>query len=270
MKISISALSIAYGLTPEALRYYEEKGLLTPERTASSGFRKYTLEDVKRLGIIKSMQRQGFSLEEIRSILTGCPRAELIGMMDEKRRQLREQISLSSAIYNRLIAAADLMRDSAKLDLQPRLAPGCAAYVLDYDSFSAMWGQVTTSQLLRSLIDALPLSSYTTVVPREMLAGQDAHLRYGVCVPAEYLTVVAADFSQMHMCAGPQTVRVAYELRPPERRTILPAVEAARAFLKEQGLTPVCPAYTREYAWLVDEHGQKRHFSELIVPAAKM
>ncbi len=25
MKISISALSIAYGLTPEALRYYEEK-----------------------------------------------------------------------------------------------------------------------------------------------------------------------------------------------------------------------------------------------------
>lgn len=30
MKISISALSIAYGLTPEALRYYEEKGLLSP------------------------------------------------------------------------------------------------------------------------------------------------------------------------------------------------------------------------------------------------
>ena len=32
MKISISALSIAYGLTPEALRYYEEKGLLSPDR----------------------------------------------------------------------------------------------------------------------------------------------------------------------------------------------------------------------------------------------
>ena len=37
MKISISALSIAYGLTPEALRYYEEKGLLSPDRAASSG-----------------------------------------------------------------------------------------------------------------------------------------------------------------------------------------------------------------------------------------
>ena len=57
MKISISALSIAYGLTPEALRYYEEKGLLTPDRTASSGFRKFSIQDVQVLGIIKSLQR---------------------------------------------------------------------------------------------------------------------------------------------------------------------------------------------------------------------
>ena len=45
MKISISALSIAYGLTPEALRYYEEKGLLSPDRAASSGFRRFSIAD---------------------------------------------------------------------------------------------------------------------------------------------------------------------------------------------------------------------------------
>ena len=69
MKISISALSIAYGLTPEALRYYEEKGLLSPDRAASSGFRRFSIADVQRLGIIKSLQRQGFSLDEIKRIL---------------------------------------------------------------------------------------------------------------------------------------------------------------------------------------------------------
>ena len=66
MKISISALSIAYGLTPEALRYYEEKGLLSPDRAASSGLRRFSIADVQRLGIIKSLQRQGFSLDEIK------------------------------------------------------------------------------------------------------------------------------------------------------------------------------------------------------------
>ena len=79
MKISISALSIAYGLTPEALRYYEEKGLLMPDRTPSSGFRRFSLEDVQLLGIIKSLQRQGFSLDEIRRIAkSGIALPELI------------------------------------------------------------------------------------------------------------------------------------------------------------------------------------------------
>ena len=95
-------------------------------------------------------------------------------------------------------------------------------------------------------------------------------MRFGLCAPAEYLTAIAADFSRMRMLAGPLCVRVAYELRPPERRTILPAVEAAQAFMRSEGLTPVCDAYTREYAWLVDEQGQKRHFSELIIPAARL
>ncbi|MDO4484663.1 MAG: MerR family transcriptional regulator [Clostridia bacterium] len=62
MKISISSLSVAYGLTPEALRYYEEKGLLTPERANGKGYRQFTLNDVQLLGFIKSYQRQGFSL----------------------------------------------------------------------------------------------------------------------------------------------------------------------------------------------------------------
>ena len=90
MKISISALSIAYGLTPEALRYYEEKGLLSPDRTTSSGFRRFSIADVQRLGIIKGLQRQGFSLDEIKRIMTHCPLAELVAMMDEKRAALRE------------------------------------------------------------------------------------------------------------------------------------------------------------------------------------
>ena len=121
MKISISALSIAYGLTPEALRYYEEKGLLSPDRTASSGFRRFSIADVQRLGIIKSLQRQGFSLDEIKRIMTHCPLAELVTMMDEKRAALREQIAQQNAVYERMTCGTDLLRDCDRLSMQPRL-----------------------------------------------------------------------------------------------------------------------------------------------------
>lgn len=268
MKISISALSIAYSLTPEALRYYEEKGLLAPERTASSGFRKFSFEDIKRLGIIKSMQRQGFSLEEIKTIVTGCTQQELIAMMDEKRVMLREQITMSNAILSRLTAGSDLLRDSALLDMKPRLCTGCAAYVHDFESFQEMWRCVPTSPLLRSLIDALPLTSYCTIVPRAAISDRETELRAGICAPAEYLAAIQADFSQLRMCAGPRSVRIVYELSPPAKTSIRPALSAARAFLQEHALTPVCDGYTREYAWFVEADGRKRHFSELIIPVA--
>ena len=175
MKISISALSIAYGLTPEALRYYEEKGLLTPQRTSSGGFRKFSSVDIQMLGIIKSLQRQGFSLDEIRRIAKeGLPLSELISMMDEKRGQMGEQIVMLNAIRNRLTSCTDLLRDHERLLMQPRICQGCAAYLADYDSVPALWQSVPKSPLLKELIDALPLTSYCTILPLSCLKGESS------------------------------------------------------------------------------------------------
>ena len=242
MKISISALSIAYGLTPEALRYYEEKGLLSPDRTASSGFRRFSIADVQRLGIIKGLQRQGFSLDEIKRIMTHCPLAELVAMMDEKRAALRA------------------------LSMQPRLCAGSAGYLIDFDSVSALWASVPKLPILKALIDALPLTSYCTIIPPALLTGGSAAARVGIVAPAEFMHVIHADFSQMRLSAGPQTVRTIFELRPPEESSLQPIVDLNRELLQAHHLTPVCEGYTRQYAWFVDDDGQMRHYSELIIP----
>ena len=267
MKISISALSIAYGLTPEALRYYEEKGLLSPERTAASGFRKFSISDVQVLGIIKSLQRQGFSLDEIKRVLkTGVTLEELLAMMDEKRSQLREQVSLSSAILARLTACTDLLRDSERLLEKPRLCQGAAAYLIDFDSVPALWQSVPSMPILKDLIEALPLSSYCTIVPLARLEGQDVPLRIGVCAPVEFAALIHADFSQMRMSAGPRSVRVLFDLNPPQRTSMAPVLRTALAFIRDNGLTPICEGYTRQFSWHVDENGTQRQFSELIIP----
>ena len=267
MKISISALSIAYGLTPEALRYYEEKGLLTPERTSSGGFRKFSSVDIQMLGIIKSLQRQGFSLDEIRQIAkTGLSLPDLIAMMDEKRAQMGEQIMMLSAIRNRLTRCTDLLRDHAHLLMKPRICQGCAAYLVDYDSVAALWQSVPKSPLLKDLIDALPLSSYCTILPLPLLKGEDMPTRTGICAPAQYAALIHADFSKMRMSAGPRSVRMLFDLQPPERTSMQPVIAAVQAYLKENNLTPAAEGYTRQYSWHVDETGRQRQFSELIVP----
>ena len=266
MKISISALSIAYGLSSEALRYYEEKGLLTPERTSSSGFRKFSMEDVQRVGIIKSLQRQGFSLDEIKHIMSACSLSELISLMDEKRAQLAEQITLSLSIRSRLNQTTDLLRDSQSLNMKPRLCPGCAAYLIDFDSVEELWRDVPKNDLLKPLIDALPLTSYCTTIPLSHLEGQNTPLRKGICAPAEYAAVINADFSRMRMSAGPRSVRVLFELVLPNQRTLEPVIDCARSFIREQKLTPIADGYTRQYIWFTDENSNKRQYSELIIP----
>lgn len=266
MKISISALSVAYGLTSEALRYYEEKELLMPDRTSAGGHRRFSIADMQRLGIIKSLQRQGFSLDEVREVMTCCSKDQLIAMMDEKRAQFNREITHARAIHARLTASTDLLRDSDRLLMRPRLCQGGAAYLLGFDSVAALWKSVPAMPLLKDLIDALPLTSYCTIVPLGRLQGEDLPMRTGIVAPAEYLTLIQADLSQMRVSAGPRMVRTLFELCPPKDGPIEPVIRAAQAFIAREGLTPVSDGYTRQHTWYTNEHGKACHFAELFIP----
>jgi DNA-binding transcriptional MerR regulator len=60
---SVSELAKEVALTPQALRFYEEKGLLKPAR--SGGARVYTYRDRARLKLILKLRRLGFSLDDV-------------------------------------------------------------------------------------------------------------------------------------------------------------------------------------------------------------
>ncbi len=66
--LSVGEVAEALGLTPRTIKYYEELGLLRPERT-SGNYRSYTERDVERLSRIKRMRAIGLSLATIREAL---------------------------------------------------------------------------------------------------------------------------------------------------------------------------------------------------------
>ena len=58
------------GVTQRTLRFYEEKGLLTPADRMEGGFRLYSDADVARIRLIKQLQQLlGFSLAEIKEMV---------------------------------------------------------------------------------------------------------------------------------------------------------------------------------------------------------
>ncbi len=69
---SISELATEFAITTRSIRFYEEKGLLRPERT-SGNQRRYAPKDRTRLKLILRGRRFGYALDEI---------AKMIGLAD--------------------------------------------------------------------------------------------------------------------------------------------------------------------------------------------
>ena len=68
--MKIGQAAAASGCHIETIRYYERIGLLPHPARSVSGYREYLPEEVDRLRFITRGRELGFSLEEIRSLLT--------------------------------------------------------------------------------------------------------------------------------------------------------------------------------------------------------
>ncbi len=64
---SIRDLAAEFGLTPRALRFYEDRGLLSPQRRGTQ--RVFDSRDRVRVALIVRGRRLGFSLDEIATII---------------------------------------------------------------------------------------------------------------------------------------------------------------------------------------------------------
>ena len=65
--LSIGEAARQFGLTPRALRFYESKRLIAPQRHGA--IRLYRRTDCERLGLILTGRRLGFTLAEIGALL---------------------------------------------------------------------------------------------------------------------------------------------------------------------------------------------------------
>ena len=67
--MTIGTLAKTAGVNVETVRYYQRVGLVRVPGKAPRGIRRYTAQDLGRIGFIKRAQELGFALAEVRQLL---------------------------------------------------------------------------------------------------------------------------------------------------------------------------------------------------------
>lgn len=105
--LSIGDLAARTGLSVSAIRFYESKGLITPDRNEGNQ-RRYEGSDMRRLSFILIAQQMGLTIEQIRSVMASLPdgrtptKADWSRISRTFRKTLDERIAMMERMRERL------------------------------------------------------------------------------------------------------------------------------------------------------------------------
>ena len=85
------------GIGVETVRYYEQRGLLDNPTRTRSGYRQYDEDAVRRLRFIRRAKQLGFSLSEVRELISlrldpGTECADVQRRAEEKLREIADKV----------------------------------------------------------------------------------------------------------------------------------------------------------------------------------
>lgn len=95
--LTIGKLAALANVTPDALRFYEREGLITPTAKSEGGYRLYSEAAQDRLRFVAHARQCGFSLAEIRELLT-LQAQENACCDDVRSRAVQKKLQLESKI----------------------------------------------------------------------------------------------------------------------------------------------------------------------------
>lgn len=121
--LKINEVEALVGITKKNIRFYEEKGLLSPSRNSENGYRDYGEAEVAVLRRIKLMRKLGVPIDEIRRMQEGSQtvgdgmRRHLI-TLERERRNLEESVRLCELLKERTEPLNELDAGSVLAELE--------------------------------------------------------------------------------------------------------------------------------------------------------
>ncbi|WP_312701556.1 MerR family transcriptional regulator [Sedimentibacter sp.] len=108
----INEISNLYNIGKDSLRYYEEIGILKPERD-TNGYRLYSIQDIWKLNIIKDLRNLSFPMEIIKEYLENKTVENTIDILNEEILIINKKMEQMKVQKNMILSRMKSLKEDA-------------------------------------------------------------------------------------------------------------------------------------------------------------
>ena len=144
MKYKIGDVSKILGISPDLLRYYQKKGVVSPTQDTSNNYRYYDSWDINFLIDCLWFKNYGFGIDQTAKLVSSSTFDEVLSDMETRCREieagiLRQQMLLErSEAYFAAMERARTMLGQYRLVYSPEIYRFLNRYNLDYQNIAEM------------------------------------------------------------------------------------------------------------------------------------
>lgn len=196
MKYKISEVASLLDITPEALRYYESKGIITPTRSESTGYRYYDGWEIHMLIRARTYRQLGYSLDETGKLLNEYDTNDIISNLSEREEDIREEIIWKKQLLKHIQIKKESMIKSKEsigkysIEYRPEI------YRLEMQEGYVLYPDKEIQSIIVEWIDKIPFVFTSTLFSLEDINKGGKCFTVGLGVYKEYAELLGIQESE--------------------------------------------------------------------------
>lgn len=230
-KYKIGMISELMGITPEALRFYEHEGVISPEKSSTSGYRLYDAWDIHILIKARAYRRYRFTLAETVRAFDQLDAEETAGLIKQKEDELRKAIREEERILKQMQHDRRRIEDANSNIGKYRIEHCPAMHLIEtQQSYDIITNK---TDLYRTWIDMVPFATSGGVFE----ATQGHRLRYGLLIEDEIIPDFDEELMTNTLRIPAQKCLVTFFRSGSEKELCIDMFQSAFDFMKTKNLT---------------------------------
>ena len=231
------------GITPSAIRKYEEKGILKSKRQTGNDYRQYDAHDIAKFIRARMYKNMGFSLSDAVDILNNTRIEDYPQIIEKQKEKLAQEILYRQKI---LEIMNEWQREIAEVDAPIRIEYSPAVYFFKYFSDLKLISDREQIKAASAVLSSVPISYPGFCLEREQFLREDVYAKtIGAYVKEEDIRFTGVkDVSEgryfpSRMCVTGCIKTSRYE------PLLLEHIRMMLAYMKKRGLQVSGPAITK-------------------------